>query len=294
MVRFEQISPVCGVRVHGLSLDAPVAETDAKALREAFRQHRMLLFRGGLVSAEQQVRIMQVLGRVIPEAPGSDELVTWVSTDPTEYVGGTYPLLWHSDGQFTRTGALQGISLNALEMERNEPTLFANMFRAAADLPEALRQRVSDRTVVQCIDLTSNKERVRCRLSNRAPDQPLSQWPSAEHPMLGAHPFTGDAMLNVSQLFTSHVAGMSDSDSDTLFADLEAVQYAPGNIYRHDWEVGDLLVWDNIALQHSRPAIAKPGGRLLRRVSINPLTNREMLAGVKPAASRQIGSAEGW
>lgn len=295
MLTFEPLSPVAGARVDGLDLSCPIDEATAAQLQQAFREHRMLLLRQGPISEEQHLRFMGALGRVIPEAPGSDSPVTWVSTDPTQYVGGTYALLWHSDGQFTAPGALQGISLNAIEMERNEPTLFSNMVRAAAQLPADLRRRIEGLKVLQCIDLSSNSERVRCRLSQKAPDVPMSQFPCAEHPLLGPHPYTGDEMLNVSQLFTSHIVGLSDEESDALFAELEAVQYDAGNIYRHDWQVNDLLVWDNVALQHSRPAIAKPSGRRLRRVAINPLSNREMLAGIKPAATRQIGTADaGW
>jgi hypothetical protein len=57
--------------------------------------------------------------------------------------------------------------------------------------------------------------------------------------------------------------------------------------------VNDLVVWDNIALQHSRDMLAAPSGRKLRRASINPLSNSEMLKGIRPADSLQIGKG-GW
>jgi taurine dioxygenase len=294
MLDFTPLSSEIGVRVSGLNLNQPISEGDAGQLRQALKRHYILLFRQGPINEEQHIRLMGALGNVIAEAPGSEALFQWVSTDPTQYVGGTYPLLWHSDGQFTRTGALQAISLNAIEMERNEPTIFSDQVRAARVLPAELRERIKGLELLQAIDLSSNQERVRCRLSQKAADVPLSQFPSCKHPLLGTHPYTGEEMLNLSQLFSSHIIGMTDEESDAIFAELELYQYEPSAQYRHDWEVNDLLIWDNVALQHSRPAIAKPAGRRLRRVAINPIGNKELMAGVKPAASRQIGADIGW
>jgi len=294
MLDFTPLSPQIGVLVSGLDLDKQISDRDATELNEALKRHRILLFRQGPITAQQQIGLMSALGNVIAEAPGSDALFQWVSTDPNQYVGGTYRLLWHSDGQFTRTGALQAISLNAIEMDRDEPTIFSNQVRAARALPPELRERIEGLELLQCLDLSDNQERTRCRLSAKPASVPMAQFPCATHPLLGRHPFTGEEMLNLSQLFTSHIVGKSDEESDAIFAELEPFQYAPSALYYHHWRVNDLLVWDNIALQHSRDAVTEPSGRRLRRVAINPVGNKELMAGIKPAASRKIGAETGW
>ena len=48
--------------------------------------------------------------------------------------------------------------------------------------------------------------------------------------------------------------------------------YAPDNVYEHTWQVGDLLVWDNLALQHARDAVN--GRRTLRRVPVGTVLAR--------------------
>lgn len=294
VLEFEPLSPGIGVRVRGLDLGSPIAEETALELQAALKRHRILLFREGPLGEEQHIGIMRALGNVIVEAPGADSPVSWVSTTPGDYVGGTFKILWHSDGQFTRTGALQAISLNAIEMERDEPTLFADQVRAAKALPADLRARVQDLKLLQCIDLSGNDERSRCRLSGKPADVPLTQFVCTEHPLLGRHPFTGEDMINVSQFFTSHVVGLSDEESDALFAELEPIQYDPDFIFAHHWQLNDLLIWDNVGLQHAREALGGASGRRLRRVSINPLDNKELMAGVKPAASRRLGTAAEW
>jgi taurine dioxygenase len=44
--------------------------------------------------------------------------------------------------------------------------------------------------------------------------------------------------------------------------------YAPGNRYEHHWEPGDLVVWDNVGLQHARGAVGRGAPRTLRRIVI--------------------------
>lgn len=293
MLETEKLSSIFGVRVVGLDLTKPIAAATADALQALLKRHRLLLFRQGPIDEAAHMRLMEALGRVIVEAPGGNP-VSYVSTNKNDYVGTAGRLLWHADGQFSRTGAMQAISLYAMEMERREPTKYADMVRAASTLTPLLRARVKGLEIVQCLDLSSSgHELERCRLSNKAPDTPDSQWPRAVHSLLGAHPFTGEQMLNVSQYFTSHVVGLTDAQSDALFAELEPIQYAPENVYEHDWQIHDLVIWDNVALQHSRDVLGESHGRKLRRITINPLDNSEMLQGITPDPSLSIG-AGGW
>jgi taurine dioxygenase len=42
--------------------------------------------------------------------------------------------------------------------------------------------------------------------------------------------------------------------------------YAPDNLYEHHWRTGDLIVWNNLALQHSRARVETDAPRTLRRL----------------------------
>jgi alpha-ketoglutarate-dependent taurine dioxygenase len=69
-------------------------------------------------------------------------------------------------------------------------------------------------------------------------------------------------------LFMDTVVDMEFDDSEALRAELHGYLYDPANIYRHDWAVGDLVIWNNVALQHSRPPLQpETGERTHRRVS---------------------------
>ena len=49
---------------------------------------------------------------------------------------------------------------------------------------------------------------------------------------------------------TDHVVGMSREDGRALLDDLLARATAPDLVYRHQWEVGDLVIWDNRGVLH--------------------------------------------
>jgi len=284
MLQFERLSQNVGARVIGLDLTQPCNADDTEQLREAMRTYRLLLFRQGPVEEADQIAIMRCFGNVIAER-STGEIASIVAAEPDSYVAGTLRLLFHSDQQNAPSGALQFISLYALQMERPEPTLFADMIRAEKRLPADLHEKLEDMSVVQVLDLSASYENERMRLSKKPPETPDCEFSRAVHPVIGTHPFTGEKLVNVSQLCSSHIVGMSDEESDEIFALLEPYQYDEDGVYPHVWQKDDLVIWDNIALQHGRDEIG-PSGRRLRRVTVNPLTLAEMLPDVRPSPER--------
>ena len=109
--------------------------------------------------------------------------------------------------------------------------------------------------------------------------------------MVEAHPRTGAAVLNVNEMHTDRVVGLTESESDALLAELYDVLYGVGNTFRLDWHVGDLAVWDNLALQHHRPDFPTTEGRTMQRVCINPKTDGA--TGTEPRRAPGVNRAFG-
>ena len=277
------LTPQLGARVQALDATKPIDAGTATALRELLADRKLLLFRQGELSVEQQMTIMSVFGPVIVETPSGEPFSLVTNVDPKGYVIGGDKLVFHADYQFTPYGPLQVLSLYAVEMHQAEPTVYYDMVAGAAKLPAGLRSRMDALNVVQLLDYSSNfSESRRSRLSARQPNKPDSQYPHCTQPMIQIHPGTGRPYVNVSQMQTSHVEGWSDADSDALFAEMEASVYVPDNMYRHLWAEHDLVVWDNIALQHGREALAKAARRTLRRVAVNNIDVPTMMRDARP------------
>ena len=73
--------------------------------------------------------------------------------------------------------------------------------------------------------------------------------------------------LYVSQQATIEMLGLSADENETLLEELFGYLYDPSAILEHEWRKGDLVVWDNVAVQHGRGKVTLDGPeRTLRKV----------------------------
>ena len=256
-----------GARVDGLDPARPLTGDEARSLQAAMDEHHLLVARLPGLTPEGQQRIAAVFGPVLDESRRGDGW-TLVS-DRDDGVIREGPLLFHSDLAFTPT-PLTAISLYALEVPANgTATYFADGVRAARHLPPELVAAVEERSAVHCYPLTEARGDERYRVATLDPGAP-----NAEHPVLWRHPRTGETVLYVNAMQTDSIVGLAEPESEALLARLWDVLYEPGNVYAHPWRVGDLVVWDNLAVQHARDDVRPGDGRTLRRVPVGTLAVR--------------------
>jgi len=145
-------------------------------------------------------------------------------------------------------------------------TLLALLNILGAALPDALRTRFAGKRALHVYGYTLTVDQrgaVRQRESGSA-DAPLR----ATHPVAFDCPFGGAPALYLSDMQTFGIEGMDKAHSDALLDQAFQVMYAPEAVYEHRWEAGDLLVWNNVALQHARGNVSFDGApRTLRRVA---------------------------
>jgi taurine dioxygenase len=246
-----------------LDLGGPWTESqeDVAKVREAFRDYHLLLFRDPELAPEDQIRLMEMLGLVPDEWTGGEKfgfLSNTLAIAPNDGQHNAY--LFHSDLMW-KEQPINSISLFALVVpDEPAPTLFASGVGAAAALPAALRARIQNERGLFLIDFTGGDKRYR-------EESASAEAPRATQPLLYNDPVSGRESLVVDSLFLDKLVGWDFQASEDLRAELHAYLYDPGNIYRHDWQVGDLVIWNNVALQHSRPELPSSGERTHRRVS---------------------------
>jgi alpha-ketoglutarate-dependent taurine dioxygenase len=266
------LSAAFGVQVHGLDLTGPVVPDDRARLRHLFATRHLLLFRGRPVSPEEQLALCEILGPVA-------DPVAWVSNvEPGFHPEGE--LLFHSDYVFTGTPML-GLSLYAAELGPGAaPTRFASGVHAYHTLTPSQRAVVDAIEVVHLIDAVSGRENVRTRLADvGGDDAPHDRYPRHAGPAVVRHPTTGDAVLAVLEQQASHVVGWGPEEGEALLQQLFTHLYRPDVVYEHTWQEHDLVVWDNVALQHGRRANPRAVRRSLRRVAIHDVPTAELIAG---------------
>jgi alpha-ketoglutarate-dependent taurine dioxygenase len=266
------LSPALGAEVCGLDLARPLADAAARDLARLFDRHHLLLLRGQAIGADEHVRLCRAL------LPVSDPPSFLSNVEPGAY----HPeveLLFHSDFTFTPY-PLDGISLHALELApAAAPTRFANAVRAACTLPPALRERLERLRVVMLANVVAGGEHIPARRVRVAEDASRELYPRRAHPALARHPRTGERYLHPSEQQASHFEGIPLAESDALFDALFAHLYTDENVYEHAWQEGDLVVWDNLALQHGRRENPRAVRRSFRRVVMSPKPFLEIVAG---------------
>jgi len=78
---------------------------------------------------------------------------------------------------------------------------------------------------------------------------------------------TEDEVLYVNEMQTERINDLEHDESDELIAALFAHLYSGEFTYEHQWQLGDLVVWDNVAVQHARRDPSE-GPRTLQRVTL--------------------------
>ena len=98
--------------------------------------------------------------------------------------------------------------------------------------------------------------------------------PPVEHPVVAVHPETGRRSLFVNPVYTIRFAGMTEEESQPLLDYLFAVATRPENTYRHRWQVGDVVMFDNRCLMHYVAVDYGP--------DVHRLMHRTTAAGARP------------
>jgi len=254
------VSAALGAEVRGLDLREPLGEAERSALLRAWRRAHLLLIRAPDLAERDQIRFVGEFGAVIDESMEGSGGASYVSNRRADGFSRQGELYFHSDLAFTPE-PLHTISLYALEIPASgSATLFANAMLAARGLPARLRELCAGLRARHLFDLVAQLQDVRYRL------EAFPQAAQAVHPVLLPHRESGEPILFVGQMQTDRILELGDAESDALLDELLAHLYRPEHVYEHSWTPGDLVLWDNWALQHGRRSFEATQARTLRRI----------------------------
>ncbi len=237
-----QINPLLpgfAAEVTGLDLAVPPNALAFEVLHDAFLEHAVLLFRGQRLSPAAQSAFAAGLAAV--EAPLLDRRSMLLPPALRIVAGipeGEAPpgAAWHADHTHDAEPSLACLAHADARSSGAEATeiAFADQRAALALLPPGLRRRA---------------EELRAEHAHHGR--------LAEHPVIRSHPVTGEGALFVNPAFTRRILNLPAGESDRLLAALFAAATAPSVTWRHGWQPGDLILWDNRAVLHTgAPAAA--------------------------------------
>lgn len=249
-----RLSPVAGAEIIGVDLAEPISAEMRDAILAAMAEFQVLTFRDQDLTKDQQYAFTQNFGEieghvgrlksgekypVVHTVTNLDEATGKPTLTPTTH--GNY--FWHTDKSYHSVPSLLTM-LHAIQIPpEGGDTLFANMLLAYAALS------LDERTVLDGLQCVHSWEANRRNTGNRpASEVEKRERPPVVHPLVRTHP-DGRKSLYIGA-HVSHVEGMGYEAGRALLADLLERATAERFIYRCQWRVGDLTLWDNRVLLH--------------------------------------------
>jgi len=270
-----RMDAVLGARVDGVDLRAIDNET-FDAIHQAWLDHQVLLFRNQALADEDLVAFSRRFGD-LDQAPVQETGRRFVDGIPEIYVVsnvvqdgepigslGSGEAVWHTDMSYLRDPP-KASALYALEVPaEGGDTSFCSMYAAWDALPAPLQQRVESLRVKH--DGTYNSGGyVRQGVT---PTGDPRTCPGTLHPLVCVHPDTRRRALYLGRRRNAYIEGLSLDDSDALLDEIWTYATRAAFTWRHRWEAGDLVLWDNRCTMHRRDAFDAAARRVMHRTQI--------------------------
>ena len=283
------LGPGFAAELRGVTL-ADVAADDAiyAAVRAAFEDHSVLLFRGQEVSGEGQLAFSRRFGppevtKVGSLGTGTHFVILSTIGDDGKVVPADHKLalrnkanqLWHTDSSFKRVPALTSVLSARIIPARGGETEFVSTRLAFERLDPALRKKLENSFAWH--DYAHSRGQIAADLAN--PEERAALPPQCWR-MVWKNPVNGRSALYLA----SHayaVEGMEASAGKKLIDELMDLATAPGTSYVHEWKSGDVVMWDNRATMHRGRPWPAHEARFMVRTTISA-TEADGLAAMRP------------
>ena len=249
-----------GAEVRGIDLAQPLPDRAFETLQAAFDTHRLLIFRDVHWSVDQQVAFSEKFGALedFPDpkdqAEGHKTVLRVTNIDratdtikPVDDPGHKSFTLgtsaWHIDSSF-RTLPSKASVLYALEMPADGgDTMFADTTLAYDSLSEDRKRALEKMVIVHDFEETRRRHNLPPR-----PPSVQAATPPARHPLVTERENGRRALFIGSH--AAGIEGMTYEDARALIDELEEICVRPKYTYRHQWQDGDVVMFDNICMMH--------------------------------------------
>lgn len=263
------IKPTIGASVSGVDLNH-LTDDDKATLKNALLTHQVLFFKAQNLTSQSQVALASLFGKlhihpVFPTVPDVPQVIV-LDSHQTDLRDNE---LWHTDVTFSKTPPM-GCVLRAVKIPpTGGDTLWASLSSAFDTLDDDTKAFLRGKTATHDIRLSFPKERFG---QSQADDEKLKKAiadnPPLSHPVVRTHPETGKECLFVSEGFTSHIDGLSERESRELLDKLFAHSTQDAFTIRHQWQAGDVVIWDNRATQHKALFDYGDAHRIMHRATV--------------------------
>jgi taurine dioxygenase len=259
-----------GARLH-LETDAPLDAAERETFRKAFAEHGLLVIREGPLDDARQIELTGLLGRLEPDEDGGPMRME-VTNQHDQTTAPDGELVFHYDYAYDPT-PIPAIGMYGQLVEGEvTPTDFVSSSTVLSGLSASLVEELRGREAAHAcflhrLDRPEERSVEPYPLIARGEPGwgPEHYW--THHPAIFSNAFGVETLFLCLQ-HTDRLLGLPRTVSDGILEEVYAALYAPDRVYSHAWEPHDLVIWDNLTVQHARPE-PRDGPRTLRRYHVS-------------------------
>ncbi|MGH7041858.1 MAG: TauD/TfdA dioxygenase family protein [Acetobacteraceae bacterium] len=259
-VTFTRLGDAMATAAAGVSLDRPVDDGAAEALRQAVRDNLVVCVRGQTLDPAGFRDAMALFGTIMvpTESNIHPEVkeVQIISHDDRAKTGKVAGFHWHTDQSFRKAPAALTILYGVEVPATGADTQFTNMYAAYEALGRDMQRRLAGMQAVHRYRSTRSGT-----LARGLSEEEEAQLGEAMHPIVRTHPETGRKALYLNRNRMDRVEGLAHEESEALLDQLMAHATHEKFQYRHRWQAGDILVWDNRCTMHKANGDYPEGAR---------------------------------
>ena len=249
-----------GAEVKGVDLKHAPDDSTLATIRQAFLDHCMLVFRGQFLDPAAQMTFAHRWGEVLdapylkpiemPDHPGM--LVVPNLGKERSYT----TEVWHTDLSFMPAPPALTMLAAQVVPEAGGDTMFASQYRAYKTLSERMKH------ILEGLRGLHGGGKLAGLFG--LVDTALRQ----SHPIVRTHPESGRKALYVNPLYTQSIDGLTEAESRGLLDFLFQQGYRPDFTYRHQWALGDVVMWNNRCALHYAVHDHEEAPRVIHRTVI--------------------------
>lgn len=256
------LTPLIGTLVE-TDAETLVSGAASAAIAELVQRRGVLVIRGAELDDARQLAFTDTLGPLLSDKSGEVYKVTY---DPVEspnlyfYTPGNF--FWHID----RTDSDVPPFISMLNAKRlpaeGGDTLFANTYAAYEALPE------DDKTLIERLYVV-HRVTDSFRFVPNLSEEQIAAFRAHEpkhHPLVWRHRNGRKSLITSTS--GNEIAGMGKAEGEALLQRMMDWATQPQFVYRHEWQVGDIVMWDNTGTMHKAMPYAEDSGRLLHRTTV--------------------------
>lgn len=253
-IAVQPVGFACGARITGVDLSKPLSGADLSAIRAAWLKHLVLVFPDQRIDPVRLVAFSRNFGELedyesqpFNRHPDINEVMVLTNRKTKGKASPTYNAgqNWHTDLSYTIRPA-KATTLYCIEKPSvGGDTMFANMYLAYETLSPKMQafldglEGIHDASLIQGLEKRGPEIVAEYKRLN----------PPVIHPAVRIHPDTGRKALYVNERVRQFV-GLSEAESKPLIKFLCEHSVASRFVYRHYWNVRDVVMWDNRCLTH--------------------------------------------